>query len=280
MRELATIVLFSLVVICGFAGYTTYGLPLIIPEAPPVEEKMSGDMTMDQYLAIGKKIFEGKGTCTLCHNPVGGRAPMLATTAQTAMDMINDERYKGEAKSAEEYIRESLIKPSAFVVPGFGKKGTNDTVSPMPNVSKGAIGLNESEINAVVGYLQTMAGVEVTISLPSADVEMAPEEEEGEIQVAESPAEALEKFECSTCHMHPLIEEGGDMGPDLGVMAKVAGQRKKGMTARDYIIESINDPNAFIVEEFDADMMPDDYPARMTVAEFNMIVDVMLENKE
>jgi len=282
MLNIAKIVVFMVVVMLGFVGFTRFAIPLIIPAAPPVEEKLTGEITMDQYIALGDKIFHGKGTCTLCHNPVGGRAPLLDSVGATAEERIKDERYKGEATTGEEYIHESMVNPSAYVVAGFGKKGTNDTVSPMPDISKGAIGLSEVEIGAVIAYLQSNAGVDVTVELPSGDVGGGEEEEVQEIKVAENPKEAFEKFECGTCHMHQLIEEGGDIGPDLSKLATEAGKRKKGMSGAQYIIESITDPNAFIAdkENYDPDTMPDDYASRMTVAELNMIVDALLGKTE
>ncbi len=277
MKDLLKIFVFALVIIFGFAGYTRYGLPLIIPEAPPVEEKLSGDITMEQYIGIGDKIFNGKGTCTLCHSPVGGRAPLLDTIGSLALERLKDERYKGKATTGEEYILESLVDTSAFVVAGFGKTGTNDTVSPMPNVDKGAIGLSDVEMGAVIAYLQSIAGVEVTVALPSGDSSAMPEEEApATIKLAESAAEAFIKFECTMCHIGPEIEEGGDMGPDLGGFAATAGSRKEGVSARAFVLESIMNPNAVIAEGFDADTMPDDYPARMTFAEFNLIADAIL----
>ncbi|MDH5639557.1 MAG: cytochrome C [Nitrospinota bacterium] len=280
MKALLKISVFSLAVICGFAGYTTYGLPLIVPEAPPVEEKLGGDLTMEQFIAVGDKIYNGKGTCPLCHNPVGGRAPLLEGVAGISMERIADERYAGKATDIEGYIRESLIDTSAFVVEGFGKKGTNDTVSPMPDVSKGAIGLSEVELNAVIAYLQDIGGVEVTVPLPTGDEGGVGGEEEagGEIKLAETAAEAFGKFGCTACHMAPGIEDGGDIGPDLGALAELAGSRKEGMDARAYVIESIMDPNAFVVQDYDADMMPvpEDYDVQMTLAEMNLIVDAML----
>ena len=276
MRELLKIVVFALIVICGFAGYTTFGLPLIVPEAPPVEEKLSGDITMDQYIAIGKKIYDGKGTCTLCHNALL-RAPLLEPVAQLAPERLADSRYTAEAKTIEEYIYESMVDPSAYVVATFGKKGSNDTVSPMPDVSKGAIGLNDVEIGAVIAFLQDVGGVDVTVALPTGD-DAAPEEEEeaAEIVPAANVAEAMVKFDCATCHIHSTIEDGGDLGPDLTPLAKTAGTRKAGTSARDFLIESIIDPNAVIATDFESDMMPDDLSERMTVSELNMVVDALL----
>lgn len=267
------------VVMLGFYGFTKVGIPLINPAPPPVEEKISGDITMDQFVALGEKIFNGKGTCTLCHNSLG-RAPMLEPVATVAMDRIADPRYgeKGKATTIGEYIYESMIDPSAFVVGGFGKKGSNDTVSPMPNVSTGAIGLSAAEMDSVIAFLQSTAGVDITVSLPTGEVEVA--EEGGEAPPpAESAKEAFSKFGCDACHMGPEIEEGGDMGPDLSKLAATAGKRTTGLSAVQFIVNSIVEPNAVIAEGFDEDMMPDDFAEQMTVSELNLIVNAILGKK-
>ncbi len=273
---LVKIVLAALVVIMGFAGFTTFGIPLIVPEAPPVEEKLTGDITMDQYVAIGEKIFNGKGTCTLCHNPVGGRAPLLDAIGAEAANRIKEERYKGKATTGEEYLHESLVDTSAYVVAGFGKPGSDDTVSPMPDVSKGAIGLSDVELGAVIAYLQSNSGAEVTVALPTGDAGPAEEEAPAAPVLATTAAEAFEKFECSMCHIAPFYPDGGDMGPDLSEVAKVAGKRKNGLSADAYLVESIRTPNAFIAPDFDEGMMPEDYPERMTLGELYLIVDGLM----
>lgn len=165
MGNFLKVTVFSLVTIGLFAAYSNYGIPVITPAPPPVEEKIDlGEMTMDQYVALGGRIVEGKGTCTLCHNELG-RAPLLDNVAVVADERLADERYKGEAGDAESYLMESLVDPSAFVVVGFGKAGTNDTVSPMPDVSSGGIRLSGAELGAVIAYLQDMAGMEITVEI-------------------------------------------------------------------------------------------------------------------
>lgn len=274
--ELLKILTTSLVVIFGFVGYATYGIPLVVPELPPVEEKLTGALTMDQYVAMGKKIFEGKGTCTLCHSPVGGRAPLLDTVAQRAPDRIKDPRYKGKAKTGEEYIHESMVEPSAFVVAGFGKPGTDDTVSPMPQIDKGAIGLNPVEIGAVISFLQSNAGVEVTVALPTGEAPAAEKAEPAKVVPAKTLQEAVTKFDCLTCHVVPGVEGGGDLGPNLTALKAEAGKRKKGLSPEQYISESVTSPNAFVVKGFEPDTMPQDFASRITVAELNLIVNGLL----
>ncbi len=279
--ELGKILGFSLLIMVAFAGYAKFGIPLVIPEAPPVEEKITGAMTKDQFVAMGDKIFHGKGTCTLCHSPVGGRAPVLDTVGSVAAERIKDARYKGKSKSGEEYIRESMKDPSAFVVAGFGKPGTNDSVSPMPAIDKGAIGLKDVEINAVIAYLQKSGGVEVTVPLPTGEDSAAAPAAGGEAAAPKPAAnaeEAFNKYGCVTCHKVPGIAEGGDMGPDLTKLAK-SGSKKPGMSPEMYIIESIANPNAYVAKGFDPDIMPGDLGNSITMSEMDLMVKALLGKK-
>jgi hypothetical protein len=97
----------------------------------------------------------GKGLCPLCHNVTGdvprNAAPDLTATdptglpiAKRGMIRIRDSRYRsgdfaqqearpgsGRAETDLEYIAESHICPSCYVVSGFGVKGSGDRKSPM-----------------------------------------------------------------------------------------------------------------------------------------------------
>lgn len=282
---LLKLMVFSLVVI-GFYVWFANSIPQLRAE-PPKEEKIEiGALTMDSFIALGDQIFHGKGTCELCHNPVGKRAPLLVNSTDEppigarAEDRIKAPGYKGKAKTGAEYMFESMTDPSAYVVPGYGKKGTNDTVSPMPDVRGGSIGLSDLEIHAVVAYFQSQAGVQVTVPLPSEAPPPAAEKGGGEIKAAASAEEAFAKFECKVCHVIPGVptEEGdGELGPQLLGIDKTAAHRVKGLNAKEYIRQSILDPNAFVVPEFDPDTMPLDFPERMTVKELEMIVQYLSE---
>ncbi|HDO52394.1 MAG TPA: cytochrome C, partial [Rhizobiales bacterium] len=102
MRQFLSVIVFSLLTIGFFAGYSNFGIPQIEPAPPPKEEKLDlGSMTMDQFIAVGGKLFSGKGTCTLCNNNLG-RAPLLDTIGEVAQQRLKDPRYKGEATNIEE----------------------------------------------------------------------------------------------------------------------------------------------------------------------------------
>lgn len=169
MTEFIKVSIFSLVMIGAFWGYSCFGIPQIKPADPPGEAIHDiGDMSMEKFIALGAELYDGKGDCTLCHNE-RGRAPMLDKMGADAEKTMRNPAYKGTAKTVEEYILESMLKPSAYVVPTFGKKGTNDTVSPMPEADGPKTDLSKIEIAAVIAYLQDSSGSEVTVQIPKAD---------------------------------------------------------------------------------------------------------------
>ncbi|MCR4304469.1 MAG: c-type cytochrome [Gallionella sp.] len=260
---------FSLLMVAGFWGFASFGIPQIKPAPPPVEEKLDlGAMTMDQFIALGGKIFNGKGTCTLCHNKMG-RAPMLDQIGKNAPERLKDGRYKGTAKTIEEYIFESMTKPSAYVVAGFGKSGTNDTESPMPVVTGGSIGLKEAEVKAVIAYLQDSGGAEVTVTIPAmpaAGAEAPKAEEAAPLKTAQ---EVIAKFGCGACHK--VADQTGEIGPNL---TKIGATKNK-----EYIRQSILDPDAVIAKGFAGGMMPPTFGEQLKAKELEMLVNYLAGSK-
>jgi hypothetical protein len=61
MKSFLKIVLYCVLVFGGFVGFANFGIPQVKPAPPPVEEKLDlGNMTMDQFIALGDKVFNGK----------------------------------------------------------------------------------------------------------------------------------------------------------------------------------------------------------------------------
>jgi len=269
MRKFFAVVGFSLATIGFFTWFSNFGIPQIDPAPPPVEEKIDlTAMTMDQFVALGEKIYQGKGTCTLCHKAVGGRAPLLDKVVGLVPERVADPRYKGKAKDVEGYLYESLTEPSAYVVAGFGKSGSNDAESPMPNIAAGSIGLSDAELKAVVAYLQQWNGAEVTVKIPTG-TEAAPEddnEDDGEgRKLLATAEEVIAEFGCGACHK--VAGEEGEVGPDLSVVG--AKRDKK------HLRQSILNPNAEISEGFEPDAMPDDYGEQLYAKELELVVEYL-----
>ncbi|MEA3303581.1 MAG: cytochrome C [Pseudomonadota bacterium] len=254
----------------------TYLMPQMRGEAPVEKVVDLGSLTMDDFVAMGEELYNNKGTCTLCHKPPPlGRAPDILSEDMVAVsaERLADKGYQGEAKDAAGYILESMLDPSRYVVATWGKKGSNDSESPMPAVDKAPIQLSSMEMDAITAYLQAKDGNEVTVSLPTAEeaAEVASEPAGGAATLpvpAASAEEAMAKYVCVTCHA--MDSNDTLVGPGLVDV----GER---LTAEE-IRQSIVDPNAVMVEGFPA-AMPADYATKMTVNELQMIVNFLAEKK-
>lgn len=244
-------------------------LPQMEGEAPVENEVDLGALTVESFAALGESIFSGNGTCALCHNDLGRAPDILALNmVETAIAHLKDERYKGNATDAVSYLHESMVDPGIYVVKGFGKKGSNDTISPMPSIDKPPIQLSEIEINAVIAYLQAKDGHDVTVSLPTEvpAVETAPEKSAGPASTAE---EVLSRYGCQACHK--VLGSGGDLGPDLEQVGKRLSPEK--------IRQSIIDPDVDITEGFSPGVMPQNFSEQMMVKELEILVTFLADTK-
>ncbi len=265
MNVLAKTLGFSVTLLFVFMGIT-YLLPQVEGEAPKETTIDLGSLTMDTFVKLGDDLFHGKGACTLCHNSLGRAPDLLALNAvDVAEERLADSRYKGKAKDAETYLRESMLDPSIYVVAGFGKKGSNDTESPMPIADKPPTLFSTTEIDAIIAFLQSRDGNQVTVALPTE----APVKEDAPAApvLAQSPEEALNKFGCTACHA--ILESEAPVGPNLNNV----GSR----LSVEHIRQSIVDPNAVITKGY-TPMMPD-LSEKMSVKELEMMVKFLADKK-
>jgi nitric oxide reductase subunit C len=104
----------------------------------------------------GKELF-GKLPCASCHDvarpwPGGDVCPNLGNIATEAARIVRLPQYRGKAKDAAGYIRESIIDPNAYIVPGQNYR-TPEGQSVMPKDF--AQTLNTKDLNDVVAFLLT-----------------------------------------------------------------------------------------------------------------------------
>jgi mono/diheme cytochrome c family protein len=83
------------------------------------------------------------------------------------------------------------------------------------------------------------------------------EEQSGSAQAGEAlfkQATIGNQAGCSTCHS---LEEGVTIvGPSLAGVGSLAGEQVSGLSAEEYLRQSILEPNAHLVEGFSANIMP------------------------
>ncbi|MFN3476753.1 MAG: c-type cytochrome [Candidatus Methylomirabilales bacterium] len=140
--------LFALAVI-GVYTYYANSIPQIESRPPEEVTVKAEELSPQALVALGEKIVSAKGGCLVCHaiGQPGQRAPDLAGIgARAAM--------RKPGMSAPQYLIESLVNPQAYVVEGYPPI--------MPPADKPPIGLNRTELLAVVAYLQSLGG-EVTV---------------------------------------------------------------------------------------------------------------------
>jgi mono/diheme cytochrome c family protein len=80
---------------------------------------------------------------------------------------------------------------------------------------------------------------------------------------------------CGACHAIDGVSTG-TVGPGLSDIAEVAATRVEGMTAEEYIRESILMPNAHIVEGFPENVMPQNFDERLNQEQLSDLVTFLL----
>jgi hypothetical protein len=151
----------SLVACAGGASTTPTALPPITPPAPPTPAPPAPEPTVDPALAArGQEVYVRAG-CTACHaiQGVGAQgvvAPALDKIGALALDRIASDVYRNTlkdqppARTAEEYILQSILYPNAYVhldcPQGPCQAGS------MPNNYRQVI-RDEADMAALVAYL-------------------------------------------------------------------------------------------------------------------------------
>lgn len=223
----------------------------------------------------------------------------------------------GRATTAEEYIAESHSCPSCYVVPGYGVKGTNDKESPMPTIHKPPIELSIDEEIAVDTWLFQREGATPPTPkdiraayekfIPPADRPKAQTAEAGPAKAGpvvmtadEDPKTMVIKLGCIACHKIPTTAgKFGTIGPMLiegtnarkrisspEYKAQVKAGTAHATSPKEYVMESIITPSAFIVPGFaqkakpaESDMPPD-FGNKMTAGAISKLADFLLSLDE
>ena len=281
----------------------------------------------------GQKAI-GKGQCPLCHTFAAGdnigRCPNLFGIDERGATRVKEDKYMNEpvkvgevepasgivkgapdqipdeyrregagghdSMTSEDYIRESMMCPTCYVVKGFG--GPGDKKSPMPVISKPPVSLSPIEVNAVIAWLQSRETPgdysRITVPLPSDQPIEEASAEEAPIFVtgAEPIDQMINTLGCPLCHTIPGIEGAvGELGPKLhekiNAPQRIKDPRYKGKATntKEYVRESILDPSAFLVfnetagELYPDGLMPPGFKNQISVEALDKIVDFISQTE-
>jgi len=132
--------------------WLSYSVPQLV-SLPP--KKVAFDPmqinTKADLVEAGSALFFGKAQCALCHTieqTEHPRAPVMQGLG---------------AKRTREYIYESMIKPKAVIYKQYAVQGSAKFFpAQMPEINKPPVGLSETEMLAVVAFVQSLGG-QVTV---------------------------------------------------------------------------------------------------------------------
>ncbi|MGH7259611.1 MAG: nitric oxide reductase [Nitrospiraceae bacterium] len=271
----------------------------------------------------------GRGQCPLCHGFMPGflseRAPNLFGITDRARERLKDPRYhlnkpnerdtvqkeafpgSGTATTALEYIAESLVCDSCYVVSGYGRKGMNDTESPGEPPYFDLKMLSIDDMVIVVTWLYIRDG---KTPPPPGDIEMAfkrfipeprwsqwkalnqnvGEPSKSRVLLADGTEpvdEIFSKGQCISCHIIPGIPGAiGTIGPKLTMKSVAQARLKdttykgKARTVREYVTESILHPSDYVVKNFPDNIMPRVYGQKLSGAAIDKMVNYLSQLEE
>jgi mono/diheme cytochrome c family protein len=246
------------------AFYTTiaHAIPQLQSEVPETLA-LGADATPEALAQAGERIFNGAGGCTACHG-LGTRAPNLLTdfAGQGPIGARCGTRKPG--MDCKAYLYESLVKPAAYVVPGFEPI--------MPDMSKQ---LTPDQIWSVIAFLQSQGG-EVTVTAsdlksttPNAGAAAAPNAPAATATL--DPVQLYNEKGCVGCHQ--LDGKGGTLGPSWDHV----GSRRTADQIRHKILFPASDTTKGY--EKVAGMMPPTFGQALTAAQLEALVTFLAGRK-
>jgi nitric oxide reductase subunit C len=123
------------------------------PGLPPGARPVTGG---NDPVALGQALFRSVApACNACHSIAPGvnmAGPTLHGVGSRAEALIGSDDYKGSASDVNAYIRESIVAPNAYIVPGPMYSANGQSF--MPNTYAEA--LTPEQIDQLVAYLATL----------------------------------------------------------------------------------------------------------------------------
>jgi mono/diheme cytochrome c family protein len=220
------------------------------------EERMAeaGETQHARAIEVGASLFENN--CSGCHGSKGEGIIGLCPPLNDAEFFTTRLKEVGWSGSLEDYIvstvasgRTTSSRPDQFA-------GQGSPAMPAWSDQYGGP-LRPDQINDISTFIlnwEATALEEVVIETLATPT---PSPEESNDPVARGQRVYLDKG-CGGCHTIEGLS-AGTVGPNQTKIGTVAETRIPGMSAEEYILESILDPSAYVVEGYPDDVMPKNY---------------------
>ena len=259
------------VVLGTLALYTLIAnkIPQVQSEVPQALT-LGTNVTPEQLVAAGEKVFNGIGGCTTCHG-LGTRAPNLLTDEKRTGPIGVRCAKREPGKSCKQYLYESLADPTAYVVSGYQPI--------MPVMTRQ---LSPEQVWAAIAYLEAQGGTvdvtgddiakskSATGAAPAASA--APSGGGGGLAAGSTdPKQIIQAAGCLACHK--LEGQGQVIAPDLTHV----GSRRDA----DSIRRKILDPASSITQGYEkfAGIMPKTFGSMMSASQLEALVEYLAGHK-
>lgn len=243
-------------------------IPQVQSEVPQALA-LGANVTPEQLVAAGEKVYNGIGGCPTCHG-LGTRAPNLLTD-EKGQGAIGARCGKREAgKSCKQYLFESLDQPGAYVVQGYQPI--------MPVMTRQ---LSPQQIWAVIAFLESQGG---TVDVSASDIPATSTTSTtggggsegsggggGLAGGSTDPKAIIQAAGCLVCHK--LEGQGQVIAPDLTHV----GSRRSAESIRHKIL----DPASSVTKGYEkmAGIMPKTFGTMMNAAQLEALVQYLAAHK-
>ena len=237
-------------------------IPQVQSEVPQALT-LGANVTPEQLLAAGEKVFNGIGGCTTCHG-LGTRAPNLLTDEKGTGPIGARCGKREPGKTCKQYLFESLDNPTAYVVAGYQPI--------MPVMTKQ---LSPEQVWAVIAFLESQGGtVDVTASdipAPTPGASPGAPASPGLAGGSTDPKAIIQAAGCLACHK--LDGQGQMIAPDLTHV----GSRRSAESIRKKIL----DPASSIAKGYEklAGIMPKTFGSMMNASQLEALVGYLAAHK-
>jgi mono/diheme cytochrome c family protein len=233
-----------------------------------------------RQIETGAALFEAR--CRTCHGPQGtgieGVAPAI-----NAPDLFNGQRLQaiGFGGTVEDYL--TAVISAGRPVPSAG----TNYPQRMPTWGERYGGpLRDDQIDALVAFIMNWQGPVAAGPTPTA---AAGEAVGTDIHVALPPGDATagaslaESLGCTGCHVLSAVgpawmAQGQEPGIGSRAAARIGQSDYTGgaTTAEEYLVESILQPQAYVVPGYESVQMPPNFGQRLTAQQLSDLVAYLL----